>query len=73
MPVEDYVAESRIRNSTSYSVATDKECRLSGDILAETLLGNKHARKNLFWRRVKTSIKVANLDTQEAESILNRF
>jgi len=73
MSVEDYVAESMLRSTTSYSVATDKECRLSGDRLAEILLGNKHARKNLFWRQVKTSIKVENLDTQDAESILSRF
>jgi len=48
MSGEDYVAESRIRNTNFSSLAADKECRLGGGLLAEILLGNKHARKKMF-------------------------
>jgi len=73
LPVKCHSAESKTQIATFDSFAADKECRLSGNLLAEILLSNRHVKKDLFWRSFKTSINDAISDTQFAESILRRF
>jgi len=73
LPVKRHSAESKTQISALDSFAGDKECRLSGNLLAEILLSNRHVKKDLFWKSLKTSINDSISDTQFAESILRRF
>jgi len=73
MPGQGHAAKLRIQNTTLYSLAADKECRLSGDLLGEIILGNRHAKKETFWSLFKRGIKNGSADNQDVECILKRF
>jgi len=48
LPVKYHSVESKTCITTYDSLADDKECRLSGNLLAEILLSNKHVKKEMF-------------------------